>query len=100
MEALDLFEDICNNTFFVKSSLILFLNKRDLFEEKIKTKNIRDYPSFSDFNGQDADYDAGTLLCIYVCMYACIYVRVCARVCMSMCVCTYVCVCARVYVCV
>jgi hypothetical protein len=59
VEALDLFEDICNNTFFVKSSLILFLNKRDLFEEKIKSKNIRDYPSFADYAGGDADYDAG-----------------------------------------
>ena len=77
MEALDLFEDICNNTFFVKSSLILFLNKRDLFEEKIKTKNIRDYPSFSDFNGQDADYDAGML--VYVCV--CVRMRVCVCVC-------------------
>ena len=61
MEALDLFEDICNNTFFVKSSLILFLNKRDLFEEKIKFKNIRDYPQFSDFNGAECDYDAGKI---------------------------------------
>ena len=60
VEALDLFEDICNNTFFVKSSLILFLNKRDLFEEKIKYKNIRDYPAFHDFNGPTASYEAGT----------------------------------------
>lgn len=59
VEALDLFEDICNNAFFVKSSLILFLNKRDLFEEKIKTKNIRDYPSFVDYDGADGDYEAG-----------------------------------------
>ena len=42
VEALDLFDDICNNTFFVKSSMILFLNKRDLFEIKIKTKKIKD----------------------------------------------------------
>jgi G-protein alpha subunit len=60
VEALDLFEDICSNTFFVKSSLILFLNKKDLFEEKIKSKNIRDYPSFSDYDGKDADYEAGS----------------------------------------
>jgi hypothetical protein len=59
VEALDLFEDICNNTFFVRSSMILFLNKRDLFAEKIKAKNIRDYPSFSDYAGRDGDYDAG-----------------------------------------
>jgi hypothetical protein len=59
VEALDLFEDICNNIFFLESAMILFLNKRDLFEEKIKTKHIRDTPSFSDFAGKDGDYDAG-----------------------------------------
>jgi guanine nucleotide-binding protein G(o) subunit alpha len=35
-ESLHLFETIFNNRFFVKTSFILFLNKRDLFEEKIK----------------------------------------------------------------
>ncbi len=59
MEALELFEDICNNIFFMDSSMILFLNKRDLFEEKIKHKNIRDTPSFSDYSGKDGDYNAG-----------------------------------------
>lgn len=59
VEALDLFEDICNNIFFLESSMILFLNKRDLFEEKIKTKHIRDTPAFSDYTGKDGDYEAG-----------------------------------------
>jgi len=59
VEALDLFEDICNNIFFLESSMILFLNKRDLFEEKIKVKHIRDTPSFSDFTGKDGDFEAG-----------------------------------------
>lgn len=59
VEALDLFEDICNNIFFLESSMILYLNKRDLFETKIKTKNIRDYPAFADFAGKDGDYDDG-----------------------------------------
>lgn len=39
--------------------MILFLNKRDLFADKIKTKNIRDYPMFTDYAGPDGDYDAG-----------------------------------------
>lgn len=39
--------------------MILFLNKRDLFSEKIKVKNIRDTPAFSDYTGKDGDYDAG-----------------------------------------
>eukprot|EP01039_Chlorochromonas_danica_P001232 gene1232-1344_t len=59
VEALDLFEDICNNIFFMESSMILFLNKRDLFSEKIKVRNIRDTPAFSDYTGKDGDYDAG-----------------------------------------
>lgn len=58
MEALDLFEDICNNVFFLESSMILYLNKRDLFEQKIKVKHIRD-SGFADFAGKDGDYDDG-----------------------------------------
>ena len=39
--------------------MILFLNKRDLFADKVKVKNIRDYPIFADYSGPDGDYDAG-----------------------------------------
>jgi len=46
-ETLKLFNEICNARWFVETSLILFLNKRDLFEEKIKrvplTKFFKDY---------------------------------------------------------
>ena len=59
VEALNLFDDICNNAFFTNSSMILFLNKRDLFEAKIKVKNIRDVKEFSDYTGPDGDYDSG-----------------------------------------
>lgn len=58
MEALDLFEDICNNIFFLESSMILYLNKRDLFEQKIKVKHIKDC-GFTDFTGKEGDYDDG-----------------------------------------
>jgi len=34
-EALNLFEEICNSRWFHETSMILFLNKRDLFGEKI-----------------------------------------------------------------
>ena len=37
VEAVELFEQICNSTYFQEMNVILFLNKRDLFEEKIKT---------------------------------------------------------------
>ena len=36
MEALNLFEAICNSQWFVKTPIILLLNKRDLFIEKVR----------------------------------------------------------------
>ena len=35
-ESTRLFDSIANNKWFVDTSIILFLNKKDLFEEKIK----------------------------------------------------------------
>ncbi|KAK3548647.1 hypothetical protein QTP70_015929 [Hemibagrus guttatus] len=35
-ESLKLFDSICNNKWFTNTSIILFLNKKDIFEEKIK----------------------------------------------------------------
>lgn len=35
-ESLKLFDSICNNKWFLETAIILFLNKKDLFEEKIK----------------------------------------------------------------
>ena len=57
-EAVDLFGDICNNAAFEQSSMILFLNKKDLYEEKIKEVHIGDQPAFEDFPCElgDADY--------------------------------------------
>jgi hypothetical protein len=37
----------------------LFLNKRDLFEAKIKTNPIEQTPAFSDYTGLDRDFNAG-----------------------------------------
>lgn len=34
-ESMQLFNSICNNKFFVRTSIILFLNKKDIFQEKI-----------------------------------------------------------------
>jgi len=36
MESMKLFDSICNNKWFVDTSIILFLNKKDLFAEKIR----------------------------------------------------------------
>lgn len=35
-ESMKLFDSICNNKWFIDTSIILFLNKKDLFGEKIK----------------------------------------------------------------
>jgi hypothetical protein len=57
VESINLFEYICNNAYFNKSSIILFLNKKDLFEDKIKTSNIIDY--FPDYTGEPNNYEDG-----------------------------------------
>ena len=58
IEALDLFEEIASSSYFMKSSLLLFLNKKDLFQEKISAVPINDTPQFADYMG-GADYDKG-----------------------------------------
>ena len=40
-ESLRLFDSICNNKWFVNTSIILFLNKKDLFSEKITRSSLR-----------------------------------------------------------
>jgi guanine nucleotide-binding protein subunit alpha len=54
-EALTLFDSICNSRWFVKTSIILFLNKIDLFAEKLPRSPLGDY--FTDYHGGD-NYDA------------------------------------------
>jgi guanine nucleotide-binding protein G(i) subunit alpha len=53
-EALVLFNSICNSKWFVQTSIILFLNKIDIFKEKIKTSPVSKY--FPDYNG-GSNYD-------------------------------------------
>ncbi|XP_028843919.1 guanine nucleotide-binding protein subunit alpha-13-like [Denticeps clupeoides] len=48
-ESLNIFETIVNNRVFASVSIILFLNKTDLLEEKIKSVSIKDY--FPEFSG-------------------------------------------------
>lgn len=51
-ESIDLFGQICNSQWFLKTSIILFLNKRDLFERKIKTTPLQ--ICFSDYCGENS----------------------------------------------
>jgi guanine nucleotide-binding protein subunit alpha len=52
-EALMLFESIANSQWFIKSALILFLNKIDLFKEKLASSPIPKY--FPDYTGDPTD---------------------------------------------
>lgn len=55
-ESIRLFHLVCNNRYFKQTSMILFLNKVDLFEEKILSKSIKQ--CFPDYEGPDKDKDA------------------------------------------
>eukprot|EP00457_Paulinella_chromatophora_P009419 gb/GEZN01009486.1/.p1 GENE.gb/GEZN01009486.1/~~gb/GEZN01009486.1/.p1 ORF type:complete len:362 (-),score=47.58 gb/GEZN01009486.1/:149-1234(-) len=55
-EALDLFDEICNSRYFRKTAMVLFLNKRDLFYEKIVHVPLTE--CFPDYTGAERDYDA------------------------------------------
>ncbi|OJJ80911.1 guanine nucleotide-binding protein subunit alpha gpaA [Aspergillus glaucus CBS 516.65] len=59
-EALTLFDSICNSRWFVKTSIILFLNKIDRFKEKLPVSPMKNY--FPDYEG-GADYAAA---CDYI----------------------------------
>ncbi|PWN46267.1 putative guanine nucleotide-binding protein alpha-1 subunit [Ceraceosorus guamensis] len=59
-EALTLFDSICNSRWFVRTSIILFLNKIDLFQQKLPMSPMSDY--FSDYTG-GSDYKAA---CEYI----------------------------------
>lgn len=49
-ESLKLFESIINNRWFIETSVILFLNKKDLFEEKITNSPLT--ICFPDYTGR------------------------------------------------
>jgi len=53
-ESLKLFKEISNTKWFANTSIILFLNKKDIFMEKIKTINLT--CAFPDYKG-GLDYD-------------------------------------------
>ena len=55
-ESITLFEEICNCQWFSETSIILFLNKSDLFKEKIKHVDLA--VCFDDYT-DGCDYDAG-----------------------------------------
>uniref|UniRef100_A0AAY4DWN8 Guanine nucleotide-binding protein G(i) subunit alpha-2 n=2 Tax=Denticeps clupeoides TaxID=299321 RepID=A0AAY4DWN8_9TELE len=53
-ESMKLFDSICNNKWFTETSIILFLNKKDLFEEKISHSPLTIcFPEYSGENKYD-----------------------------------------------
>jgi len=55
VEALNMFDSICNSKWFSRTSFILFLNKTDLFRQKLGKSPMEKF--FPDYKG-GADYDA------------------------------------------
>ena len=53
-ESLKLFDSICNNKWFTDTSIILFLNKKDLFEEKIRKSPLT--ICFTEYAGKKNNY--------------------------------------------
>lgn len=49
-DAMTIWDSICHSQWFKQTSIILFLNKNDLFEQKVKTSDIRNF--FPDFDGE------------------------------------------------
>ena len=59
LESLVLFESVINSRWFARTSIILFLNKMDLFKEKLPKSPISKY-GFTDYHGPDDDYKAAS----------------------------------------
>jgi len=61
-EALLLFEEIANSKWFKQTSIILFLNKRDLFAEKICEVPFRGEGRFDDFKGPHVQFGTASAI--------------------------------------
>jgi guanine nucleotide-binding protein G(o) subunit alpha len=61
VEALELFKSVCNNRAFANTSIMLFLNKKDIFAEKIMYSDIAAQKPFSDYAGPPQDFNTGVL---------------------------------------
>lgn len=77
LDSLELFEEISHNAFLENTEFILFLNKHDLFVDKIKTSNLS--ACFPDYDGKRFVLVVGTssvggrgcVTCVRVCVRAC-----------------------------
>ncbi|KAF5323152.1 hypothetical protein D9758_017809 [Tetrapyrgos nigripes] len=56
-DAMTIWDSICHSQWFKQTSIILFLNKNDLFEKKVQSSDIRNF--FPDYDGPPNDAKAG-----------------------------------------
>lgn len=56
-ESIMLFDTLLNSRWFINTPFILFLNKVDIFQEKVKRSPIRQH--FPDYPGKLGDYESG-----------------------------------------
>eukprot|EP01084_Bolivina_argentea_P260914 440769_1 len=61
-QQIDMFKDIVNSHWFNQNNcgIFLFLNKKDIFAEKIQNKPLNKFSLYADYNGnEDSSYDEG-----------------------------------------
>jgi guanine nucleotide-binding protein subunit alpha len=56
-DAMTIWDSICHSQWFKQTSIILFLNKNDLFERKVANSDIKNF--FPDYDGEPGDIRAG-----------------------------------------
>lgn len=56
-DAMTIWDSICHSQWFKQTSIILFLNKNDLFEKKVEHSDIKNF--FPDYDGEEHDARAG-----------------------------------------
>ncbi len=61
VESLRFFRSVVKHEAFVNKPILLFLNKKDVFAEKIMYSNIAESPFFPDYDGPAMDFDYGVL---------------------------------------
>lgn len=60
---------VCGQTCFESTSILLFLNKRDLFEKKVLKVSIKEQPAFTDYAKKPFDIEDG-IECVFVFVFA------------------------------
>ena len=58
-EAIEVFRSVCRNKSFKDTPMILFLNKKDIYADKIQYSHICSQQPFRDYKGPKQDFTAG-----------------------------------------